>query len=98
MMSQLQYLLGKLSEESSEVGQMAMKCQHFGIDEVYEIQELSNAERTHVEIDDMLAVIEVLNEKYNFGFETCPIRKQAKKDKMAKYMNYSISQGLVEHK
>lgn len=34
-MNREQYLLGKLAEEGSEVAQMALKTQQFGLDDVY---------------------------------------------------------------
>ncbi len=95
MMTLEQYLLSKLSEECNEVGQMAMKCQHFGINEVYDIQDLTNAQRTHIEIDDMAAVIELLNE-LGFGYKSCPERKQKKKEKVMKYLKYCIEEGHVD--
>ena len=54
-MNREQYLLGKLAEEGSEVAQMALKTQQFGLDEVY-VDE-SNRQRLHGELNDLLTIV-----------------------------------------
>ena len=89
-----QYLLGKLSEEASEVAQIALKNQQFGMREVFPGQPLTNADRAHLELDDLYAVVEMLND---MGFEYKPnrFRIDAKKDKVVKYLKYSVELGMV---
>lgn len=94
-MNRCQYLLGKLAEECAEVSQMAMKSQQFGLPEIYHVQSLTNAERTHHELDDVMAIIEMLNEEFNFGYLPNSIRIERKKDKVNRYAEYSKSQGLL---
>ena len=95
-MNQLQHLLMKLAEEGSEVAQIALKTAQFGPDEVMPGQPLSNFQRTHLELDDMAGVIEMLNEAYGFGYVPNRERIEAKKAKVRKYLGYSIHLGLVD--
>ena len=94
MMTQLQYFLGKLAEEGTEIAQISLKTQQFGLNETYEI--LSNKELCHLELDDLGAIIEILNEKFNFGFTSNFENRRLKKIKVQKYLDYAISLGNVE--
>lgn len=94
-MTRLQLLLAKLSEEGSEIAQIALKTQQFGLSEVCPGQPLSNAERTHQEIDDLMAAVEMLNEEYGFGYAPNRERIEAKKAKVNKFAAYSARLGLV---
>ena len=67
-MNHLQHYLTKLAEECSEVAQIALKTQQFGPGEVMPGQPLNNFERCHLELDDLWAMVEELNEK--FGYES----------------------------
>lgn len=97
-MSNEQYLLTKLSEECNEVGQMASKCQQFGLDEVYDGDGniLTNRQRLHAEMNDLLGVIDMLNAEEDFDFVPDPIAHLHKRAKIAKYRQYSINLGFVE--
>lgn len=96
-MSNLQFLLTKLSEECNEVGQMAAKCQQFGIDEVYsgDGNTLTNRERLHGEINDLLGVIDMLNSEENFNFNPDWTAKLKKQQKIDHYREYSRDLGMV---
>lgn len=94
-MNLLQHYLGKLAEEGSEIAQIALKTQQFGGHEVMKEQPLTNFERCHKEINDLLAVVEVLNEHHGFGFTPDPAHIEAKKAKMDRYLKQSISLGMV---
>ena len=95
MLTLQQFYLTKLAEECNEVAQIALKTQQFGLDEVWRVQGSSNKERCHEELNDLMAVIEVLNESH--GLQFVPDRKQieAKKEKMLKYLKYSQGLGMV---
>jgi hypothetical protein len=67
-MNHLQHYLTKLAEEGSEVAQIALKTQQFGPEEVMPGQPLNNFERCHLELDDLWAMVEELNEKFGFGY------------------------------
>lgn len=94
-MTRLQLLLAKLSEEGSEIAQIALKTQQFGLHEVCPGQPLSNAARAHQEIDDLMAAVEMLNEEFGFGYAPDRERIEAKKAKVNKFAAYSAQLGLV---
>jgi len=95
MMNQQQYYLGKLAEEGIEVAHIALKTQQFGASETMPGQPFTNFERTHQELDDLMAMIEELNDKFGFGYTPNRERIDAKKAKVRKFLNYSISLGKV---
>lgn len=95
-MKQLQFYLGKMAEECTEVAQIALKTSQFGPGEVMPGQPLNNFERCHQELDDLLAMVDELNDKFGFGYTPNPERKAAKKAKVLAYLGYSIHLGFVE--
>lgn len=95
-MNRQQYLLSKLAEEAAEVAQIALKTAQFGLDEAQPEQRKTNAERCHDEIDDMLAIIEMLNDEFGFNFQSQMDRRWTKKDKVNKYAAYSAELGLLK--
>ena len=94
-MNRLQLLLNKLSEEGCEVGQIGLKTAQFGLNEICPCQPFTNAERCHQEIDDVMAIVEMLNDEYSFGYEPSRERREAKKAKVNKFAAYSESLGMV---
>lgn len=96
-MNRLQYLLNKLSEEAGEIVQISQKTQQFGLHEVYNDgkNQLSNRERCLDEIHDLLGVVHMLNEEFDFGFVIDPQRLVEKKAKTNKYYQYSKELGMV---
>ncbi|MDP2202308.1 MAG: hypothetical protein Q8K07_09840 [Methylicorpusculum sp.] len=94
-MNRLQLLLNKLAEEGSEIAQIGLKTAQFGLNEVCPDQPLTNAERTHAEIDDLFAVVEMLNDEFGFGYVPNRMRIEKKKAKVNKYAAYSASLGMV---
>ena len=97
-MNHLQHYLGKLAEEGSEVSQIALKTQQFGPGEVMPGQPLNNFERCHLELDDLNAMVEELNEKFGFSYTPNRERMEAKKAKVRKYLEFSMHLGMVEGK
>lgn len=97
MMNLLQYYLTKLAEEGSEVAQIALKAQQFGADEVMPGQPLTNFQRCHLELDDLQAMVEELNEHFAFGYQPDRARIEAKKEKVRKFLALSTLLGNVEH-
>lgn len=95
-MNLLQYYLGKLAEEGSEVAQIALKTSQFGGQEVLAGQPHTNFERCHLELDDLAAAVEELNEKFGFGYEPSRERIEGKKAKMLRYLQYSVDLGMVD--
>jgi len=94
-MNRLQYLLTKLAEEATEVGQIALKTQQFGVDEKMPGQPFTNAQRTHQELNDLFAIVDMLNDEFNFGFHIDGVHIHNKKKKVNKYAAYSVELGQV---
>lgn len=95
-LSQEQYLLVKVSEECNETGQRAAKCLCFGMDEKQEGQDLYNFQRLIYEFNDIVAVMELLFEKYPQNNPVDRVMVDAKKDKLRKWMEYSVKQGTLQ--
>jgi len=95
-MRKFQYLLNKLAEEGSEVAQIALKTAQFGFFEAMPGQPFNNLERCHQELDDIAAIVEMLNEECGFQYEPSRHRILLKKERVKKYRDYSISLGMVE--
>lgn len=98
MMTLNQYFLVKLAEEASEVAQVALKCAHFGLSEIQSGQDLTNAERCYGELNDLLAMVHQLGSVSGgeFYFSQDGFAMAAKLSKVAHYLAYSQSIGLVE--
>ena len=94
-MDYLQFLLCKGAEEDSEVAQIMLKTQQFGRSERCPGQPLTNEQLIYVELNDLLAVVEMLNE---YGFDFQPDREaiEAKKQRVQKYLAYSQTIGEVQ--
>ncbi len=98
MMTNEQYLLGKLAEEAAELAQIAIKAQQFGIDEVFGGQEvpLSNRERIEAELNDVLGIVWALRQEEGVMIEQSIDAQNEKCLKMAKWRTYARELGLVE--
>jgi NTP pyrophosphatase (non-canonical NTP hydrolase) len=94
-MNRQQLLLAKLAEECNEVAQIALKTQQFGLDEKRPGQPYTNAERVHQELNDLLAIVEMLNDEIAFGFEPNRIEIHSKKKKVNRFADYSAELGQV---
>jgi len=90
-----QFLLTKLAEECTEIAHIALKTQQFGMTEKHPSMTLNNAERIGVELDDMMAILDLL-ELVGFDWEINADAIAAKRRKVAKYLKYSIQLGKVE--
>lgn len=90
-----QYLLTKLAEEASEIAQIALKTQQFGMNEICPQFPETNKQRIRKELNDLLGVIEMLNREYEFNFIPDDNEIAAKINKVNKYYNYSIECGQV---
>jgi hypothetical protein len=95
-MDRFQYYLTKLAEESSEVAQIALKTQQFGRNEIMPGQPFTNIERCRAELNDLWAIIELLNNEYYFGYTPDRSQIEAKKEKVKRYLDYSIDLGFVK--
>lgn len=94
-MNHLQYYLTMLSEESSEIIKECAKSQRFGLLSEHPDTGVANHENIKAELNDLLAIVECLNEEYNLGFTPCREAIDAKKRKMALFLQYSVEEGYV---
>lgn len=94
-MNLVEHLFTVTGEECAEVAQMCSKINRFGIHEIFPDQPLTNAERMHQEIDDLMAMIELLNLHANFGYAPNSDRIEAKKTKVMKFAAYSRELGTL---
>ena len=94
-MNLLQHCLLKLSEECNEVGQITSKCMQFGLLEKHPELAQNNKERLHEELNDLYAMVQLLNDEFNLEFEPDQLKIQTKIEKVKHYLNYSVSLGLV---
>ena len=62
-MNRQEHLLTILTEECAEVAQRATKAMRFGMDEIQPGQGLTNKERMILEVNDLFAVLSMLEEK-----------------------------------
>lgn len=95
MMSKVQYLLTKIAEESSEVAQIALKTQQFGVSEEMPNQPFTNLERFLQEWTDLNAVVAMLGDELLTDFSLRSRDIANKREKVEHYMEYSQSLGLV---
>lgn len=86
-MNRLQYLLGKLAEEASEVAKAALKAQQFGFNSWNpdNLDAGSNATQLCVELNDVGAIVRMLNEEYKLGFEVSLEEMEDKRVRVNKY-------------
>jgi len=99
MQTNTQYLLGKLAEEASELAQIAIKAQQFGLHEVFGEQgdnPLSNVQRIENEFNDVIGIVDMLNREARVGIDEDPDKILAKRHKVNKWRNYAREQGMVE--
>ncbi len=95
-MNKQQYLLVKLAEEATELAQIALKTSQFGIFESCPGMDATNIERCNLEFNDVLAVAEMLNDYQDLhSLFRDTYKVDAKKQKVEKYFQYSISLGEV---
>lgn len=98
-MNAVEYLLTQLSEECGEVAKEASKANRFGLDDVYPLKpELgSNRERIINELNDLQAVIEILQQRRVLPKKIlCPVKIASKKRKIRVYMRYARYKGTLK--
>lgn len=96
MVDRSDILLVQLGEEAAEVIQETSKCVRFGMQEVYEKIGISNIERVGLELNDLMALVEIMQEE-NLLPQNLFKRDliEAKKEKVKTLMAYSKSLGRI---
>jgi len=94
-MTKQEHLLVMLAEECAEVSQRATKALRFGLTDIKGSepnQPYTNQERLFMEINDLLAVLDLLFEDIEYSSE---VMKNYKKEKIIKYLKLSEELGLL---
>lgn len=93
-MYKIEYLLACIAEEGSEVSQIACKALRFGLNDHAPNSDMSNGELIVKELNDLLAVVEMLkDEGYPLPMVGDRDDIQQKKDKVERFMEYSKRSG-----
>lgn len=102
-MNEVEYLLQCLQEEAAEIIYAASKANRFGLTEQLQNNQAlgrntNNADQLTLEINDLLAVTEMLQDAGFIprGWSSDAIN--AKKAKVKKYMEYSMKVGRLDKK
>lgn len=95
-MTRTEHLLTCLSEECAEVAQRASKAMRFGIHDKQDGQALTNSERIVQELNDLIAVVDMLVEEQALPelYMSLP-EIRAKKARVEKFLKYSKQQGTL---
>lgn len=96
MMTKEQFLLVKLAEEATEVAQIALKTAQFGMEEHRIGSTLHNIERTYAELNDLNAIVQMLNDETAFNYQPSQSAMDQKIGKVKMYHAYSVTLGRVE--
>ncbi len=98
-MTKEQYLLIQLMSECCEVAHRASKILHFGMDEIQPevgVVKGSNNIRLNIEVNDLLATLELLRDEYKLIFIIDNDLISLKKEKVTNFMKYSEELGIVK--
>lgn len=98
-MTRIEHYYWKFVEECAEAVQRAAKSVQFGDDERQEGQDLANAARLRAEINDVLAVIRIMEEDgiiLPVSQEEMKLVTELKREKIKKFLGYSVSLGKVD--
>lgn len=93
-MNTQEHLFTIVMEECCEVAQRVSKAKRFGIEEIQPEQTLTNAQRVMQEFADLVGAIEMLQERGLLPLVD-PHAVEAKKMKVAKFLEYSRQQGTL---
>lgn len=96
-MTEIQYLLGKIAEEASEVAQMAIKCANFGLHETRTIDDPTNFSRLAEELDDLQFMCDKLEEAMDrAGIDTTvDLPEKDREARFLKYKQYCVDLGTL---
>ena len=92
-MDRKEHLLIVLAEECAEVQQAVTKALRFGLDEGRDI-ETTNAERLRYELNDLMAMVEMLAAE-GINLSSDYAARAEKKAKVEKYLIYSAECGTL---
>lgn len=91
-----EHLLVVLGEECAEVAQRVSKALRFGLQETQREQTLTNEQRIVYELNDLIAVVELLRQRDLLSGFLDGTAIEEKKLKIRRYMEYAREQGTLE--
>lgn len=100
-MNPIEYLLTKVGEEASEIGQTSAKAQQFGLQGVVPGMGITNAQLLVKELNDLEAVVQMLKEQMvlegmgDLEGLRAPLALAAKVDKVQRYAEFSRAEGCL---
>jgi NTP pyrophosphatase (non-canonical NTP hydrolase) len=89
-MNDIKEILLILQEECAEVIQAVSKCERFGADNYKPGKPKTNKDHLEEELGDLLAMIELLEEKDFINGSSLQLAKQAKFNKLKQWSNIQI--------
>lgn len=98
-MTRNEMLLTTLGEECAEVIQRVSKALRFGLDEIQQGQDKTNAQRILIEFVDCIAVLEMLQTDGAIPIEDGDVLDEmtdSKKVRVEKWLGYSAEMGTVD--
>ena len=95
-MNEKDYILACISEEAGEIVQAVGKSHRFGLLDTNPGTERSNYVNLHNEVCDLVAVYEMLCNSMGYPYELSKGLIEAKKVKVAKYMEVSVQLGRLD--
>lgn len=93
-MTPLQFYLKKLAEEAGEVAHDALKAMEFGLDSEYGGE--TNRERINRELNDLMQVVEVLNDRFDLWYGINPQQRVSKIQKLKRFEQLGKSTGRIQ--
>jgi len=95
-MNKTEHLLTCLIEECSEIQKAAAKALRFGLDDHAPDDSTTNSESISREAIDLIAIIEMLEERNIIPSLRTSELIQLKKDKVIRYMKYAQERGTLD--
>lgn len=94
-MTNLQYLLSRLSEECIEVAHAALKASQFGLDSQDPRTGETIQEKLESELNDLEGVLALLRQETEFDFKSCSQRITDKIIRLKKHRIMAKANGLM---
>jgi NTP pyrophosphatase (non-canonical NTP hydrolase) len=100
MANRKEHLLIVLAEECAEITKEVSKSIRFGLNNKYDRNSdpnvATNAQKIIDELNDLIAVVEMLSEEGYLDYKLDPAKIKAKKEKVNRYAGYSKLAGYLE--
>jgi hypothetical protein len=95
-MNRKEHLLIIAAEECNEVAQRLSKALRFGLSEIEPGQQLSNSYRIKQELNDLIAVLQMIEIETGVDFSVEPVLLTEKQHKVHHFLKYAQQCGTLE--